>query len=114
MKNEKCERCGNKLTGKQERWCCQRCAKLGLKALYRKRHPEKTAEWRKKYNSKFGAELGYCVLKVGECYFCQKTEKLNDHHICYNPQVVVRICKRCHGKLHALLNKMKYYNKSSL
>ena len=39
--NKTCERCGNLLIGKHERWCSLRCSRLGLKALYKKRNKDK-------------------------------------------------------------------------
>jgi hypothetical protein len=46
-----CKRCGNELHGKQESYCSQRCSKLFLKGLYRRRNRTKlntyNSSWRK-------------------------------------------------------------------
>lgn len=40
----------------------------------------------------------------GKCYFCEK-DKVIEHHISYAPEIVVYLCKKCHGKLHILIKK---------
>ena len=46
-----CKKCGNELHGKQESYCSQRCSKLHLKSLYKKRNRARLAaynrQWRK-------------------------------------------------------------------
>jgi len=37
----------------------------------------------------------------GECTFCKKVfDKLIEHHIQYNPEVIVLICEKCHIMFH--------------
>lgn len=39
--------------------------------------------------------------KPGNCKFCRKfVEKLEAHHICYDPEIIIRLCHNCHHKVH--------------
>lgn len=80
-----CERCGEKLTGKQQRWCSKYCSKLGLKSEWRKR----TAEARKAYAREYrkaknggNRPLSYPAKYRDEiCLKCGTTEDLQGAHI---------------------------------
>jgi len=50
--------------------------------------------------------------RVGKCWICESTENLNVHHIDLNRENndsinLVVVCKRCHGKIHFLLQRME-------
>lgn len=36
-----------------------------------------------------------------QCVICGSTENLVHHHISYNPEEIVFLCRSCHGKVHA-------------
>ncbi len=104
-----CERCGKLLSGKQERWCSQRCSRLGLKALYKERNREKLRKYSKEYRKRIKIKrrkFGLISLD-NECYFCLRTENLVYHHIIYEPEIMIRLCSSCHGKLHKIINLEK-------
>lgn len=51
------------------------------------------------------------VNKAGSCYFCRIEEDLCVHHIDLdhynnNPDNLVVLCHRCHGKIHGFLQIM--------
>jgi len=53
------------------------------------------------------------------CAVCGKTEALQRHHICYEPEMVIWLCKDCHIKVHkhgtgspAKVRKIKTFRKS--
>ena len=46
-----CKKCGNELHGKQESYCSQRCSKLHLKSLYKKRNRERLNEYNRQYRA---------------------------------------------------------------
>lgn len=78
-----CERCKKPLNGKQERWCCLRCSKLGLKSLYKKRNKDKINEYNRKYKGSRirGHSYGNKTLKKflernKECAKCGTIEKV--------------------------------------
>lgn len=47
------------------------------------------------------------VYKINskQCYFCGNKKDNIFHHVSYNPEVVVRLCRSCHGKIHFLQKK---------
>lgn len=42
------------------------------------------------------------IIDNGGCYFC-RNEKVINHHINYSPEEKIKICYKCHGKLHFLI-----------
>jgi len=39
--------------------------------------------------------------KRGRCSLCSKmVEKLEAHHICYSPEITIKLCHNCHHKVH--------------
>jgi len=46
-------------------------------------------------------------IRIGEenCYFCGTNKELVEHHISYNPQIVVTLCHSCHSKFHYIFKK---------
>jgi len=42
---------------------------------------------------------GVVILRE-ECAYCKKTEDLVLHHVSYQPEVVVMLCRECHAKVH--------------
>jgi endogenous inhibitor of DNA gyrase (YacG/DUF329 family) len=115
----KCKRCGKELTGKQTSWCSQRCSRLGLKALYKKRNRDKINAYNRKYrknkreitkkkksiyrkNNKGGYKTFY-FDENKKCYFCGSEKNLQKHHLDYDKNLVVYLCKDCHIKHHKLI-----------
>lgn len=108
-----CKRCNNELTGKQLSYCSQRCSKLHLKSLWRKRNLDKIREYNKRYREKAtdayfirGSKQRQSILN--DMPVCQKCSADNDLQLChikphwaggtrqkYNMYV---FCKSCHHK----------------
>lgn len=40
-----------------------------------------------------------------ECYFCLNKENLVGHHISYNPEHIITLCRSCHNKIHFVLRQ---------
>lgn len=39
--------------------------------------------------------------KRGRCSFCSKmVEKLEAHHVCYDPEKTIKLCHHCHHRVH--------------
>lgn len=39
--------------------------------------------------------------KRGRCSLCSRmVEKLEAHHVCYSPQITIKLCHNCHHKVH--------------
>lgn len=39
--------------------------------------------------------------KRGRCSLCPKlVEKLEAHHVCYSPEITLKLCHNCHHKVH--------------
>lgn len=41
------------------------------------------------------------------CLICKENKKLIDHHLSYDPEIVVRVCWACHVTMHQLARKSK-------
>lgn len=41
---------------------------------------------------------------INNCNDCGKKTKLEKHHVCYFPEMVVALCKTCHKKRHTTGN----------
>jgi len=104
----KCGKCGKELTGKQTSYCSPRCSKLHLKSLYKKRNREKVNAYNREYRkrNKRGKKARYFVPS-GNCYFCGRTKKIHQHHLNYEINLVVDLCRSCHHKYHVLIRKQK-------
>jgi hypothetical protein len=48
------------------------------------------------------------IICNGYCYFCLKNNNLIEHHLSYNPEVLISLCQQCHSKLHFLIKD--YHN----
>jgi 5-methylcytosine-specific restriction endonuclease McrA len=108
MNNIYCKKCGKVLTGKQTSYCSEKCSKLFLKSLYRKRNKEKIREYNKKYKEqcKFKPikNPGKIIIRDGlKCQNCETPINLEVHHI--KPLRVggsnvghnlITLCKKCH------------------
>lgn len=45
--------------------------------------------------------------KPGNCKFCREfVEKLEAHHICYDPEIVIKLCHSCHHRVHFWPNRL--------
>ena len=40
----------------------------------------------------------------GKCNDCRTETKLEKHHVCYSPEMIIALCKKCHEKRHATGN----------
>jgi hypothetical protein len=103
----KCKKCGNPLNGNQKSYCSRKCSKNHLKALYRKRNKEKVNAYNRQWNKSRRATKRSKLFLSNQCYFCKDKEKLVDHHVSYDPEILVRLCDPCHKKLHRLLRLAK-------
>lgn len=36
----------------------------------------------------------------GRCVVCEEVGTCVDHHVSYNPEVTVAVCRRCHFRIH--------------
>ncbi len=43
----------------------------------------------------------------GICQVCGELRKIDKHHIDYEKNLLLDVCRRCHNKIHALLNSIK-------
>lgn len=110
-----CIKCGSKIpeTSKSIKYCSERCSRLYLKSLYRKRNAEKFNKYRRDRRKK-GYKNFYkdsqkdkliVALKSyqGGCLKCGSKENLEIHHIRprmlggeHNMGNVMLLCKKCH------------------
>ncbi len=110
----RCERCDEPLDGKQARWCSNRCSKLGLKALYRKRNKDKLYEYKNTYRraNKDKGILRPLSLPTkkrdGWCLHCGTTKDLQGAHV--KPlwaggthDTIITLCRKHHHKFDQLL-----------
>ena len=37
---------------------------------------------------------------VKKCALCGTTRQLQQHHISYDPEIIITVCRECHRKLH--------------
>jgi len=44
-------------------------------------------------------------INSGRCYFCKDKKNNINHHLSYNPEIIVILCKSCHNRIHILLRK---------
>ncbi len=45
--------------------------------------------------------------KPGNCKFCREfVEKLEAHHVCYDPQLIIHLCHNCHHRVHYWPNRI--------
>lgn len=45
--------------------------------------------------------------KPGKCELCPAVvEKLEAHHVCYSPEITIKICHNCHHKVHFWPNRL--------
>lgn len=106
-----CERCGNLLTGKSERWCSGNCGKLGLKRLSKKRNAQKQREYRRNYKKAVSGKVmrpinhktKAKIMDGAVCNRCGSIEKLNCHHIkprrqggTHERSNLMALCFKCH------------------
>lgn len=112
-----CERCGNPLSGKQERWCSQRCSKLGLKSAYRKRKlPHINA-----YNRDWASPKNGGARPIGNpakyrAAICLRCSSVNDLQVAHvkplgaggNHSYVITLCRTCHYLFDNLLRDFWY------
>src|SRR5690606_18094496 len=80
-----CDRCGEPLTGKQERWCSLYCSKLGLKSEWRKRNKDRLLklnnEYRRAKNGGNRPVKNPNRLREKECLKCGAAEDLQLAHV---------------------------------
>ena len=113
---KKCERCLKIIRSKGIRWCSQRCSKLGLKALYKKRK----RLFVNGYNRSYKGNMRTIAFKKsgGRCKTCTTTKNLTINHII--PKVVGGknkidnfevMCLSCNIKEYQFLVKraLKFY-----
>lgn len=96
-----CERCGEELSGKQQRWCSPKCSKLGLKSLYKKRNRPKINAYNREYNSRGPRLRKNTKYLKSECQRCSSRDNLQVCHV--KPRwaggqydSVITLCQGCH------------------
>lgn len=110
--NKTCERCEEELSGKQVRWCSQRCSVLGLKSAYRKRHREKLYAYKNEYRrAKNGGNRpprNPAKHRTDECLKCGSSEDLQGAHV--KPlwaggkhNTIITLCRKHHYQFDNLL-----------
>ena len=53
--------------------------------------------------------------KPGKCELCSAfVSKLEAHHLCYNPEITIRVCHNCHHKIHFWPQRLDEKQKSKL
>ena len=53
--------------------------------------------------------------KRGRCNLCYTlVEKLEAHHVCYSPEITIKICHNCHHKVHFWPNRLSEEEKLKL
>ncbi len=53
--------------------------------------------------------------KPGKCELCPSVvKKLEAHHLCYSPEITIKICHACHHKVHFWPNRLSDLEKSKL
>lgn len=53
--------------------------------------------------------------KRGRCKLCYTlVEKLEAHHICYSPEITIKLCHNCHHKVHFWPNRLSDEEKLKL
>ena len=113
-----CIYCGKPIPihSKSVKYCSEWCSKNYLKAEYKKRNREKVnaynRKWRKKNRESIKKRRAEGIRKKSlypskneYCYFCQSKDDLHWHHVSYSPERVVRMCAKCHKRLHSLNHK---------
>ena len=46
------------------------------------------------------AKTFYSNEKTGVCFDCKEKGKTEFHHLSYEPNIFIEVCKRCHNKRH--------------
>ena len=53
--------------------------------------------------------------KPGYCELCGSfVEKLEAHHLCYSPEITIKLCHKCHHKVHFWPNRLNDVEKSKM
>lgn len=53
--------------------------------------------------------------KPGNCSLCDKfVEKLEAHHIQYDPEIIIKLCHACHHKVHFWPNRLNEFERFKL
>ena len=50
--------------------------------------------------SRYRKGTSHIKVLSGECSLCKSRTNLQVHHLSYNPEIFVILCKKCHEKLH--------------
>ncbi len=46
------------------------------------------------------AKTNYSNEKTGECLDCKLKRKTEFHHLSYEPNIFIEVCRKCHNKRH--------------
>ena len=95
-----CDNCGEEITGGGVRFCSERCSRIYHKREYRKRNKEKVNAYNRKWRKHHVGNKSIKFNSGKECFFCHSQENLHWHHISWKPEMIVRLCRVCHMKLH--------------
>lgn len=61
-----------------------------------------------------GASGGRLSMSPEKCASCGSTENVLTHHLSYEPEITVPLCRSCHGEVHFSKKPAKAYEKVSL
>lgn len=94
--NKFCIICKSKLNNNQRKYCSKNCKHKDW--YIRKWH----SFFKHKYSIKIKARNETYSKKIEkkECNICKSKNRLEYHHITYNPNVVIILCKICHINIH--------------
>jgi len=78
------------------------------RSKYKKENSEKYKEQQKKYDStkkdkvkeRIRAKTNYHNEKTGICLDCEKEVATEFHHISYEPNIFIEVCRKCHLLRH--------------
>lgn len=130
--NKKCIICGKSFRAKTTAITCSpKCSKERKKrydAKYITKHKEQNADYTRKYkhnhkdktneiaNNAYYRNKAQALArvntnhhnkKIGVCSDCKEKGKTEFHHLSYEPNIFIELCKKCHNKRHG----RDYYGK---
>ncbi len=112
-----CLKCSKEIVSrKSSKYCSLRCQRNYLKALYRRRYPEKAKEAQRRYlngNTRVQSKQRDAALKYFDyqCYRCSSKENLELNHVKplksngdNRARNLIVLCKKCHVDWHKCLD----------
>ena len=132
-----CGNCGKvfKTTNKNKRYCNDKCRcalwykenkeEYNRKSIENKRnnnwyYNERSKIYQKHFHRKpenvkkdsVRGKTRYTNEKTGICSDCKREIKTEFHHISYEPNIFIEVCKSCHNKRHKIMGNYSLDNKT--